>query len=330
MKDLIYNDILGTTPIYYDDTKISLSISDFKDRDLDHIYLSNCIKFGYDYSGRTPYIGVKQLPGNHSINIKTHEINEIIDLSEFVNKDNSNKNGKELKETLKETLDEIIVDSYLKDPDNTCVLLSGGLDSSIVYYTLKNYGFNPKAFTVENGESEYLPEGIEFLDVDDISLEEAISVVGLPIDLGSLLPQVAVAKALGKKGFKRCMTGDGADELFGGYRRIHLYDSQYSDIFCELPYYHIPRVVNAFKKYGIEPVTPFLNDKIVQIALETELPLRTDKRILKDQYKGVVPDLILERQKKPWKSKSVIDEGLEHRVKLVKTFIEMHEIHQNA
>jgi len=55
------------------------------------------------------------------------------------------------------------------------------------------------------------------------------------------------------------ISGDGADELFGGYRRINEYDSQKSDVFHELTYYHLPRLDKLSMAHTLELRNPFFS-----------------------------------------------------------------------
>lgn len=311
----VFTDHLGLCPMYYW-PEFQIASSDLesmfylvKRPKLDEVYLSNCIKFGYDYSGRTPYKGIYQMPPGSVLDLATGSIKRYWQWSKVRGEPKD----------LKVTLDNAIQNRLYSDHE-VVMLLSGGLDSSIVYYSLKEHYLPIRAFSIENGESQYLPEGVEFLDVGEVSLSEAVRIMQAPLDLGSLLPQIAAAQALRDKGVKVCLTGDGADELFGGYARAQQYDSQASDIFCELPYYHLPRLDRVMANASIQARTPYLAPSVVATALRLPRSYRTMKQALKAAYGSILPPEIVLRYKQPWKSREVVSGGLQYRVKLVEEF----------
>jgi len=315
----IFTDHLGLRPMYYW-PEFQMASSDLeamfylvKRPELDEVYLSNCIKFGYDYSGRTPYKGIYQMPPGSVLDLATGSIKRYWQWSKVRGEPKD----------LKVTLDNAIQNRLYSDHP-VVMLLSGGLDSSIVYYSLKEHYLPIRAFSIENGESQYLPEGVEFLDVGEVSLSEAVRIMQAPLDLGSLLPQIAAARALSDKGFKVCLTGDGADELFGGYARAQQYDSQASDIFCELPYYHLPRLDRVMANASVQARTPYLAPRVVATALRLPRSYRTMKQALKAAYGPILPPEIVHRSKQPWKSPEVVSGGLQYRVKLVEEFRNAH------
>ena len=278
----------------------------------DEVYLSNCVKFGYDYSGRTPYVGIQQLPPG-----------TVLHLTRGVPGGNLTKYWDWSKvptsTDLKSLVDKAIQNRLMSDRE-VAMLLSGGLDSSIIYYSLKEAGTPVKAFSVENGESEFLPPGVEVLSLPEVTIEDAVRIMQAPLDLGSLIPQIQLARAVKAAGFNVCLTGDGADELFGGYARAQTYDSQKSDVFCELPYYHLPRLDRVMMHETIELRSPFLAPSVVAAALKLKRADRTTKQALKAAYADIVPKAILERTKVPLKSSAVRENGLLHRVNLDKEF----------
>ena len=315
----IFTDPLGLRPMYYW-PKYQIASSELEPLRhlggkvlLDEIYLSNCIKFGYDYSGRTPYEGIYQMPPGSVLDLTTGNLKQYWRWSKVPGKP----------EDLKITLDNAIQNRLYSD-HQVVMLLSGGLDSSIIYYSLKEHYLSIPAFSIENGESQYLPEGVELLEVEEVSLAEAVRIMQAPLDLGSLLPQIAAARALRDRGFEVCMTGDGADELFGGYSRAQIYDSQASDIFCELPYYHLPRLDRVMANASVQVRTPYLAPKVVATALRLPRSDRTMKQALKAAYGPLLPPEIVLRDKQPWKSREVVSGGFHHRVKLVEEFRNAH------
>ena len=277
----------------------------------DEVYLGNCIKFGYDYSGRTPYQGIEQISPGTKVHLKQGGVSSqrYWDWGE-VQGDPAD---------LRALVDRAIANRLISDRP-VAMLLSGGLDSSIIYYSLKEQGRSVEAFSVENGESEFLPEGVSALPLEPVGLAEAVKVMQAPLDLGSLIPQIQLARAVAGRGYNVVLTGDGADELFGGYQRAAEYDSQASDTFCELPYYHLPRLDRVMMRSTIELRSPFLAPSVVAAALRLPRSERTSKQALKEAYRGLVPDRILARNKHPLKTQAVIQGGFAYRQQIAEEF----------
>ena len=142
------------------------------------------------------------------------------------------------------------------------------------------------------------------------------------IDLGSVIPQYHLFDAVKRfGGYRIFLSGDGADELFGGYKRIHEYDSQKSDVFDELSYYHLPRLDKMSMAHTLELRSPFLNLDLVRFALHLPLEWRKDKKILKDTFAPLLPDEIVNRKKAPLKNPKIKEDKIAYRYKAVDLFL---------
>lgn len=111
------------------------------------------------------------------------------------------------------------------------LLLSGGVDSSIIVYILKYLGvdFNAYAFGKDNNDEElnrarlvakYLNIPLKEITFESDDLEihkKLIYDYGEPIYLLPLIFAYKLYKEISKDGIKVVLTGNGADELFFGY-----------------------------------------------------------------------------------------------------------------
>jgi asparagine synthase (glutamine-hydrolysing) len=221
----------------------------------------------------------------------------------------------------------------------TSLLLSGGLDSSIIGGLLLKLGADVQFYSIENGEDEDHIRACESyweirshrlkysMNTEDSDNANKISEIykkwnESPVDLGSVIPQYYLFDAI-KKGSKTriVISGDGADELFGGYRRINEYDSQLSDIFHELTFYHLPRLDKLSMAHTLELRNPFLNLDIVRFAISLPFEERKNKKILKDTFKGLVPDSVIERKKLALKNNKIVDDPIKYRSEAVRMFM---------
>lgn len=294
-----YTDYLAQKPLYYrtDIDAMASEIDVLKmlwPTTIDEVFMSNTMKWGYSPDGRTPYNEIKQVPPGHYV----YKGN----VHKYWNWDKV-KPSASLYQSLKQA-----TKNRLGGQREVSILLSGGLDSSIIYGLLKEIGILPKAIHVDNGEEDYarlVSTDLININTDNVSDREAIMVHQSPVDLGSVKPQIAMARKLKELGFHAVLTGDGADELFGGYRRAKEYDSQMSDTFCELPYYHLPKIDRTMMRYTIETRSPFLAPSVVKHALQTPYEMRKDKELLKQVFGDIVPKEILERDKYPLKTETI-------------------------
>jgi asparagine synthase (glutamine-hydrolysing) len=317
----VFTDHLGIKPMYYW-PKHQIVCSEIEPMFalaprpyLDETYLANCIKWGYDYSGRTPYKGIYQIAPGTRLQLGRTLDGEMETYWKW-------HCVPSIHHSLRETIEHAIYNRLIGDRP-VAMLLSGGLDSSIIYYTLKGFA-DVEAFSVENGETEFLPEGVTTLTLDPVPTKEALGVLKAPLDLGSMVPQVQLARAIAAAGYHVCMTGDGADEVFGGYRRALQFDSQASDVFCELPYYHLPRLDRVMMASTVELRTPYLAPEVVAYGLRLPHDFRTQKEALKHAFKGIVPDRILNRAKHPLKTTAVKEGGVDYRRNLVQEFRQVY------
>lgn len=302
-------DYLSQKPVYYrTDLNVVASeidvLKNLKNVTRNELFHSNVLKWGYDPNGLTPWEEIKQIPPGHYY--LDGEIFKYWNW-DFV----SLKGYNSLRDVLKES-----VKNRLTGEREVAVLLSGGLDSTIIYRLIREiqeeYIEEENSITaihVENGESHYaelVTKDLINITFGEISDEKAIEIHQTPVDLGSVKPQIAMAEELKKLGFHAVMTGDGADELFGGYKRAKEYDSQYSDIFLELPYYHLPKLDRTMMRSTIELRAPFLSPKVVKYALDVKYENRNgEKKILKSVFEDLVPQNILLRDKEPLKTPGI-------------------------
>jgi asparagine synthase (glutamine-hydrolysing) len=218
------------------------------------------------------------------------------------------------------------------------ILLSGGLDSSIIGGMLLKLGADVSWYTINNGpDNEYVREcenywGIKVnqldytMNAEDPAFSENLKEIYFkwnesPVDMGSVIPQYLLFDAI-KKGTNTriVLSGDGADEMFGGYRRIDEYDSQGSDIFHELTHYHLPRLDKMSMAHTLELRNPFLNLELVQFAQQLPFELRKHKTVLKKAFKGLVPDSVIDRKKHPLKNERIVKDPLQYRIDAINYF----------
>ena len=114
------------------------------------------------------------------------------------------------------------------------VLLSGGVDSIYTLSKLSELGFRPECFTVGNTEednevqlaqaaAQHFSCKFTFVKLDRSpnTFSDFLSSVDAPINDPAMFPMWYLCQQVAKR-YKVAFTGDGADELFGGYHRYLL------------------------------------------------------------------------------------------------------------
>jgi asparagine synthase (glutamine-hydrolysing) len=286
----------------------------------DPVYLSAVIKWGYcPETFRTPYQGIRQvLPGMWgSFKISSGLKTQFVDYL---------KPKRITEEEFKEEIIKAIKRRVTSSDVPVACLVSGGLDSSIVYTIASRYG-DVKAYHVDNDELEQCkliaPEAT-LLDWREVTTDKALKYMQEPLDLGSLLPQVALSDAIANSGNERvCLTGDGADEFFGGYSRSERYDSQASDVWQELVNWHLPRLDRVMMRNCIEVRSPFLARNVAEAALGLTHLERVNKGFLRYLFRKELPTEVTYGEKKALKIKECEFDRENRSSELVDKFVEM-------
>lgn len=324
-----FTDPLGKKQLYYNErgeicSEIRPLITENSVED--RLFKSSVFKWGYNRDDRTPWKNIRRVLPNRVYALMSGIVQNIWPYEYY------DWSRKPETSDLMEALYVAVKRRLISKKEKVAALVSGGLDSSIIAYILSDLGQDVSYYCTDNLEDYHyvtkLSNELNFraslihYDMASSDFTDSLKWNETPIDLGSMVPQHKLLSGVHER---IVLTGDGADELFGGYRRIDQYDSQYSDVFEELPFYHLPRLDRASMRFTIEMRNPFLSHDVVKIALATPLPYRTHKQILKDLFRGKLPDEILERPKVPLKNDELRADPMAYRKKVIETFVNVIE-----
>ena len=210
----------------------------------------------------------------------------------------------------------MIVDLLSKYAECDGVLLSGGIDSTLVAYAARRIGHVPVGITVSLVSCQGdLPFALYAaarlstpLSIVQVRLVEALDYVERAMEvlknfnameLVNCAVQYAGLERARDLGLRRVCTGDGGDELFLGYSfyrkySLHALEEKRREIvakwrFCSR------QIAQAL---GLEAVLPFTENEVVKFALALPAAEVLDKKPLREALKGVAP-LIAARRKTP-------------------------------
>ncbi|AFC86110.1 asparagine synthase B [Frateuria aurantia] len=156
-----------------------------------------------------------------------------------------------------------------------------------------HHGF---VYSFEEG-LDALPEVIRHIETYDVTTIRAST------------PMYLLARRIKAMGVKMVLSGEGSDEIFGGYLYFHKAPS--AEAFHEelvrkldaLHSYDCLRANKSMMAWGVEPRVPFLDREFMDVAMGFDAADkmagggRMEKAVLREAFEGALPDEILWRQK---------------------------------
>ena len=242
---LISRDKFGEKPVFYyvDNNKIIIGselkiFKHFKNVNLtpNPISLKKYFIYSFIPAPQTIYKNIYKVKHseNIKINLKSYSINKKIYFKPSIIKNNQFSESKFIDE-----LDFLIsesVKSRLLSDSKIGVFLSGGLDSSLISFYAKKENTNLESYSISVNEKSFdeidnAKRMSKHLDIklhDTILDKEKFSsnfnrIIGLldePIGAPTYIPMYFLSE-LASKNVKSVLSGDGADEIFGGYENFN-------------------------------------------------------------------------------------------------------------
>lgn len=212
------------------------------------------------------------------------------------------------------------------------VFMSGGIDSSVILYEACRYHKDVTAFCIgKDGASDVLATK-RFCKTFDIkpemifiSSEELLAVIPDVIwSIESFEPNhirggalsYCLSREVANRGYRIALCGEGADELFGGYREFGIaiergatdqgIQLMLTRFLNELYKTQLQRIDRTGMRFTLEVREPYLDKEILdfaaalptshKIALGMGEKVR-NKIVLREAYRGILPDWIVDREK---------------------------------
>ena len=248
--------------------------------------------------------------------------------------DNENK----IADKLRTSLERAVYQQLMTDVPYG-VLLSGGLDSSIIAAITKKY--SNKRIETNDSSDAWWPQLHSFSvglkgspdlkaarkvsqHIDSIHHEviftiqeglDAIEDVIYSLEtydvttVRAATPMYLMARVIKSMGIKMVLSGEGADEIFGGYLYFHKAPSAiefHNETVRKLKNLHLYdclRANKAMAAWGVEARVPFLDKEFIDIAMGIDPknkmvgPDKMEKSILRKAFQDYLPKEIINRQK---------------------------------
>lgn len=246
-KLFLSRDRLGVRPLFYTETGHSFLFgSEIKailahpaaKRQLDLPALGQVFTFWHTLPPRTAFEGILELPPGHSLIVNEGKVRVWpywrLDLSR---NSISSQDVVGHEQEYAERLGELLVDATrlrLRADVPVGAYLSGGLDSSVITAIVRNFSNNPlKTFSVafedsEFDESPYQQQVVSHLKTDHREVRCTHDEIGRvfpdvvwhaekPLMRTAPAPMYLLSRLVRESGFKVVLTGEGSDEVLGGY-----------------------------------------------------------------------------------------------------------------
>ena len=219
------------------------------------------------------------------------------------------------------------------------VLLSGGLDSSVISAVAER--FSEHRIEDDSQSRAYWPRLHSFavglkgapdlakarLVADHIgtvhheinyTIQEGLDAIGDVIyfietydvtTVRASTPMYLLARVIKSMGIKMVLSGEGADEVFGGYLYFHkapsakAFHEETVRKLSKLHYYDCLRANKSLSAWGVEGRVPFLDKEFLDVAMRTKPEAKMcpgstiEKRILREAFADMLPEEIAWRQK---------------------------------
>lgn len=216
-----------------------------------------------------------------------------------------------------------------------CVLISGGLDSSLVLSMAREMKPDVVAYTavLDPASSDLKAArrlcgelGVYLVEVpvsrpSPQALEAAALAIEIPskaqVEIAAMC--IPLAQAIGADGFKACLSGEAADELFGGYGNMCIKGSKADDkgwrdirvaAVEKMARGNFVRCNKAFMAAGVECRLPFIETPLVEAVLAmSKADCPPGKKSLKAASAGIVPDWIVRRVKETFQGGAGMDQA---------------------
>lgn len=249
------------------------------------------------------------------------------------------------------------------------VLLSGGLDSSVISAVAKKYA--ARRIETDGRNSAWWPQlhsfAVGLKGAPDLikarevaehigtvhheinyTIEEGLDAVRDVIyyietydvtTVRASTPMYLLARVIKSMGIKMVLSGEGADEVFGGYLYFHkapdaqAFHEETVRKLSKLYMYDCLRANKSLSAWGVEGRVPFLDKEFLDVAMRLNpsvkmCPGKTiEKKIVRDAFGGLLPESVAWRQKEQFSdgvgyswidtlkditSKAVTDEQMAH------------------
>ncbi|MCF6185197.1 MAG: asparagine synthase B [Bacteroidales bacterium] len=248
------------------------------------------------------------------------------------------QNNKTDKQKLKSALENAVHRQLMSDVPYG-VLLSGGLDSSIISAVTKTFAAKrvesndtneawwPQlhSFAIGLKDSQDLEKAKETADYIGTVHHEIHFTVQEGLDalkdviyhletydvttVRASVPMYLLARVIKSMGIKMVLSGEGADEIFGGYLYFHkapnakeFHDETVRKL-KKLHQYDCLRANKSLSAWGVEGRVPFLDKEFLDVAMAISPEDKMiqngniEKQILRDIFKENLPENIINRQK---------------------------------
>lgn len=306
-KELILaRDPMGVKPLYYA-------------YDKERVYFSSEIK---SLTKNLNCEVIELAPGSLWVNSK---IERYFSLGHFNSENNFSTKTASYYSVLKETLAKAVEKRIKKEDPQIACLLSGGVDSSIITYLAKQAHPNIVAYTLaepgkNSGDLQAATQVAQFLGIKHVIVSPSIEEMSLfylthgvymtesfePVLVRNAIAYHFVCRQVAADGFKYCLNGEGADELFGGYDFIREVPKEKQDALIR---HSLSIIHNSYLKMAdrasmyatLEVRVPFMDKAFVNLALslppEARIQDNLNKVALRNAFRSELPKEIIDRKK---------------------------------